>query len=74
MKKVLYAAALLFLVTACTPKPESKPYTWEDDLHQRLLTDFSRTEDEVKEYIVSISLMFPMSRCANGKPPKHWSV
>ena len=25
MKKVLYAAALLFLVTACTPKPESKP-------------------------------------------------
>ena len=51
MKKVLYAAALLFLVTACTPKPESKPYTWEDDLHQRLLTDFSRTEDEVKEYI-----------------------
>ena len=27
MKKVLYAAALLFLVTACTPKPESKPYT-----------------------------------------------
>ena len=51
MKKVLYAAALLFLVTACTLKPESKPYTWEDDLHQRLLTDFSRTEDEVKEYI-----------------------
>ena len=51
MKKVLYAAALLFLVTACTPKPESKPYTWEDDLHQRLLTDFSRAEDEVKEYI-----------------------
>ena len=51
MKKVLYAAALLFLVTACTPKPESKPYTLEDDLHQRLLTDFSRTEDEVKEYI-----------------------
>ena len=41
MKKVLYAAALLFLVTACTLKPESKPYTWEDDLHQRLLTDFS---------------------------------
>ena len=51
MKKVLYAAALLFLVTACTPKTESKPYAWEDDLHQRLLTDFSRTEDEVKDYI-----------------------
>ena len=45
MKKVLYAAALLFLVTACTPKPESKPYTGEDDMQQRLLTDLTRTED-----------------------------
>lgn len=51
MKKVLYAAALFFLATACTTKPENKPYTWEEDLHQRLLTDFSRTETEVKDYI-----------------------
>ena len=27
MKKVLYAAALFFLATACTTKPENKPYT-----------------------------------------------
>ena len=47
MKKVLYAAALFFLATACTTKSENKPYTWEEDLHQRLLTDFSRTETEV---------------------------
>ncbi len=51
MKKVLYAAALFFLATACTTKSENKPYTWEEDLHQRLLTDFSRTETEVKDYI-----------------------
>ena len=38
MKKVLYAVALFFLATACTTKPENKPYTWEEDLHQRLLT------------------------------------
>ena len=51
MKKALSAFAVLFLFAACTPKPESKPYTWEDDLHQRLLTDFSRTEAQVKDYI-----------------------
>ena len=51
MKKVLYAAVLFFLATACTTKPENKSYTWEEDLHQRLLTDFSRTETEVKDYI-----------------------
>ena len=49
MKKVLYAAALFFLATACTTKSENKPYTWEEDLHQRLLTDFYRTETEVKD-------------------------
>ena len=32
-----------------TTKSENKPYTWEEDLHQRLLTDFSRTETEVKD-------------------------
>ena len=32
MKKVLYAAALFFLATACTTKSENKPYTWEEDL------------------------------------------
>lgn len=51
MRKVLYAAVLFFLATACTTKPENKSYTWEEDLHQRLLTDFSRTETEVKDYI-----------------------
>lgn len=74
MKKVLYAAALFFLATACTTKPENKPYTWEEDLHQRLLTDFSRTETEVKDSSASIFLMLLMSKCVNGKLPRLWNV
>ena len=74
MKKVLYAAALLFPCDCLYSKTGKQALYWEDDLHQRLLTDFSRTEDEVKSIFVSISLMLPMSKCANGKPPKHWSV
>ena len=42
---------MFFQFAACVTKPDIKPYTWEDDLHQRLLTDFSRTEAEVKDYI-----------------------
>ncbi len=29
MKKALSAFTVLFLFAACTPKPESKPYTWK---------------------------------------------
>lgn len=51
MKKLLYAAALLIGMSACHAKQEGKPYSWEEDLHQRLLTDFCLTESQVKEYI-----------------------
>lgn len=51
MKQLTYILALLLLVTACGVKQEKMAYSWEDDLHQRLLTDFRRTEAEVKEYI-----------------------
>ena len=40
MRKLLYTVALFVMASACSTKPESKPYNWEDDLHQRLLTDF----------------------------------
>ncbi|MDR0976984.1 MAG: transglutaminase domain-containing protein [Prevotellaceae bacterium] len=44
----LTLCVLALLVAACTTKPA---YRWEDDLHQRILTDFNRTEADVKRYI-----------------------
>lgn len=51
MKKIFYAAFCVLLATACTGKQEQKPYSWEEDLHQRLLTDFRVSEAQVKGYI-----------------------
>ena len=51
MRKLLYTVALLVIASACSTKSESKPYNWEDDLYQRLLTDFCMTESQVKDYI-----------------------
>lgn len=51
MKRLLYAAACLVLASACHTNPAPKPYSWEEDLHQRLLTDFCLTESQVKDYI-----------------------
>lgn len=51
MKKLLYVVAILIIASACQTHPASKPYSWEEDLHQRLLTDFCLTEDQVKDYI-----------------------
>lgn len=51
MKKLLYIVALFLLASACNTKPVSKPYSWDEDLQQRLLTDFCLTESQVKDYI-----------------------
>lgn len=51
MKKLLYAVAVALCASACTNKQESKSYSWEEDLHQRLLTDFRLSEAQVKKYI-----------------------
>lgn len=51
MKRLLYAAACLILVSACQKGPAALPYSWENDLHQRLLSDFCLTESQVKDYI-----------------------
>ena len=32
-------------------QPTDKQYSWEADLHHRLLSDFSKTREQVKEYI-----------------------
>ena len=46
MKNLLYIVFLFVFVSACSTKPENKPYCWDDDLHRRLLTDFCLTEAE----------------------------
>jgi transglutaminase-like putative cysteine protease len=51
MKRLVYLFIVTLGFSACSTKPELKPYKWEDDLHQRLLTDFCITEPQVKEYI-----------------------
>lgn len=51
MKKLFYGVALLIAVSACTGQRPSQPYNWEDDLHQRLLTDFCLDREQVKQYI-----------------------
>lgn len=47
MKNLLYIVFLFVFVSACSTKPENKPYSWDDDLHQRLLTDFCLTESRL---------------------------
>ncbi len=47
MKKLYILSFCLFLFLLAA-KPENKPYSWDDDLHQRLLTDFCLTESQVQ--------------------------
>ncbi len=51
MRQLFYAVVLLVLASACGMERPHRPYTWEDDLHQRLLADFCLTEQQVKDYI-----------------------
>ena len=47
----LLLAASATAATAQTPyimQPADGKYSWEADLHHRLLTDFSKTRDQVK--------------------------
>lgn len=57
IKAILPALLLVASATAATAQtpyimqPANDKYSWEADLHHRLLTDFSKTRDQVKEYI-----------------------
>lgn len=57
IKTILTALLLVASATAATAQtpyimqPADGKYSWEADLHHRLLTDFSKTRDQVKEYI-----------------------
>ena len=46
MKKALILGLGLLMAAACQPK-----YSWENDLHGRLLRDFNKTRKDVTEYI-----------------------
>lgn len=56
-RTILTALLLVASATATTAQtpyimqPADGKYSWEADLHHRLLTDFSKTRDQVKEYI-----------------------
>ena len=67
MRKLLYIVMIFIGVSACTSRQESKPYDWDDDLHQRLLADFCLTESQVKDYIRKYIPDVTENRCANGK-------
>ena len=50
MKK-RYVMGLFLLVFACTPKVSESSFDWEQERLERIKIDFSRTEDQIKEYI-----------------------
>ena len=51
MKKLIYIVALLLACSACTTRKSTPAYSWEEDLHQRLLKDFCLDREQVKHYI-----------------------
>lgn len=47
----LYIIVLFFLAACSSPKTEQATVNWEQERLDRIKIDFSRTEDQVKEYI-----------------------
>ena len=46
----LFYILLLAIATSCASNEQAR-YSWEEDLHHRLLCDFTKSKDEVKAYI-----------------------
>ena len=51
MKKLIYVVAMMLAISACQGGSKQASYSWEEDLHQRLLRDFCLTEAQVRQYI-----------------------
>lgn len=51
MKKALFVSLALLCFTSALKAQSLKKYNWENDLHQRYYYDFTKTHDEVKDYI-----------------------
>ena len=47
----LMGAAPAAAQTQYVMQPEGKQYSWEADLHHRLLCDFTKSREQVKDYI-----------------------
>lgn len=47
----MYIATVLTLLSACEERHGVDNYSWEADLQQRISIDFSKSEEQVKEYI-----------------------
>ena len=42
---------LSLLMASCAEQKPVEGYSWEQDLHERLLVDFNRSEQQIKDYI-----------------------
>ena len=51
MKRYFIAALALLCAVSCSEQKPVKDYSWEKDLHERLLVDFNKNEEQIKEYI-----------------------
>ena len=51
MKRYFFALILSLLMASCAEQKPIEGYSWEEDLHERLLVDFNRSEQQIKDYI-----------------------
>lgn len=51
MKRYIIIALALIASVGCTEQKPVKDYSWEKDLHERLLVDFTQNEAQIKNYI-----------------------
>lgn len=52
MRKIHYYIGILYILTACgMPKAEKSANDWEQERQERIKIDFSRSEEDIKEYI-----------------------
>lgn len=51
MKRYFILCAALLSMMGCSEQKPAKDYSWEKDLHERLLVDFNRSEEQIKDYI-----------------------
>ena len=49
MKRYFILCAALLSMLGCTEQKPAKDYSWEKDLHERLLVDFNRSEEQIKD-------------------------
>jgi transglutaminase-like putative cysteine protease len=51
IKIILVAVIIVATISCITGQRKRNSYSWQEDLHQRLLTDFCKSEKDIKTYI-----------------------